>query len=235
MRKLKFFSLIFLFLLSISVFAVSVIQTNDADGSLTIVYPKHLYYPQSTNTTIPFDVLDSNYTKLTNATASCQYDIIGILGNEIISSSLSYDTAKEYWIAELNKTHTKDTGKYNFYVHCSNTADNRTEAGFVSLVFDITEGGIIEAEKTDISIESNVNLAAIMMFGVIIFAFLFLIVGSAIENQVFAIVSAVLFVIDGLIFITTGISGIDSKFTIGIGTLLVIVGAFIALVTFKVN
>lgn len=64
-------------------------------------------------------------------------------------------------------------------------------------------------------------------------AFLFLGLGLWSENIVFGFVSAVLFLIEGLILITTEITGIDTKFTIGIGVVLVLVGIFVGMMSYK--
>lgn len=74
----------------------------------------------------------------------------------------------------------------------------------------------------------------IILLGILLLlAFLFLGVGIWTEEIVFSVVSAIIFVIDGLIMITTEFSEIDSKFTVGIGVILILVGAFIALISFK--
>ena len=224
MRKINFFSL-FLFLFLIS-FTASVFA--DSGGDLTIVDSSRWYYPQSTNITFIFDVLDRNYIKLTNDNASCQCDITNILGEEIISNNLSYDGGRGYWIIDLNETHTAEIGEYNTYVYCA--ANDTGYNGFDSFIFEITESG---TDPVDPAV--NFNMKGIFLIGLVILSFLFLIVGISTENQVFAVVSSILFIINGLIFITTGLDGIESKFTIGIGVILCVVGAFIAIATFKVD
>lgn len=224
MRKINFFSLFF-FLFFISFIAPVLANSG---GDLTIVDSSRWYYPQNENITFVFDVLDRDYVKLTNDNASCQCDITNILGEEIISNNLTYDSGRGYWIIDLNETHTAELGGYSTYVYCS--ANDTGYNGFDSFIFEITEYGI---DPIDPAVNFNMN--GIFLIGLIILAFLFLIVGLSTENQVFAIVAAIIFVIDGLIFITTGLEGIDSKFTTGIGVILCVVGAFIAVVTFKVD
>ena len=221
MRKIQFFSfLLFLF------FIIPVLA--DSGGYLTIVDTSRWYYPQSTNTTLLFDVLDRDYIKLTNDNASCQCDITDILGEEIISNNLSYDSGRGYWVIDLNETHTAEIGEYNTYVYCS--ANDTGDNGFTSFLFEITESGVDPVDPT-----VNFDMKGTFIIGLIILAFLLLIVGVAADNIVFKIASAIVFVIDGLVFITTEISGLDTKFTVGIGVILMVIGAFVAIVTFKTD
>lgn len=194
-------------------------------GDLTIVGSSREYYPQSQNITLFFDVLDRNYTKLNDGNTSCDFYITNILGDEIISDNMNYDSGKEQWLIILNETHTAETGEYNCYIYCSSNITGYN--GFNSFLFEITENGTY----TESSV--NFDMKGVFLIGLIILAFLLLIVGISAENIVFKITSAIVFVIDGLIFITTEIDGIDSKFTVGLGVILAIIGAFIAITTFK--
>ena len=60
-----------------------------------------------------------------------------------------------------------------------------------------------------------------------------LILGIIVENSIFMIISGVLFIIDGLMLITINFSGIESKFSIGIGLILTVLGVFISIIAFK--
>ena len=226
MRKLKFFSFFFfLFFIYVIAFVLA-----DSGGDLTIVDPSRWYYPQSTNITLLFDVLDYDYIKLTDDNASCQCDVTNIIGEEILSNNLSYDSGREYWIIELNETHTAEIGEYNTYVYCSANINNETQNGFTSFLFEITESGIDPVDPTVIF-----DMKGTFILGLIILAFLLLIVGVAAENDVFKISSAIVFVIDGLVLITTEFSGVDTKFTVGIGIILIVIGAFVAIATYKTD
>lgn len=224
MRKISFFSFIF-FLFFVS-FISPVLA--DSGGDLTIVDTSRWYYPQGTNITFLFDVLDRDYVKLTDDNASCQCDITDILGEEIVSNNLSYDGGRGYWIIDLNETHTAELGEYNTYVYCS--ANDTGYNGFTSFLFEITESGTDPVDPT-----VNFDMKGTFIIGLIILAFLLLVVGVAADNIVFKISSAIVFVIDGLVFITTEISGLDTKFTVGIGIILMVIGAFVAIVTFKTD
>ena len=166
MRKINFFSLFF-FLFFIS-FIAPVLA--DSGGDLTIVDSSRWYYPQSTNITFVFDVLDRDYVKLTNDNGSCQCDITDILGSEILSNNLSYDSGRGYWTIDLNETHTAELGEYNTYVYCS--ANDTGYNGFISFIFEIT----VDGTDTFDSIV-NFNMKGIFLIGLVILAFLFLIVG----------------------------------------------------------
>ena len=64
-------------------------------------------------------------------------------------------------------------------------------------------------------------------------AFAFFALGVYSENMLFGYVSAVVFVIVGLILITTEITGIDTLFTKGIGVVLALVGAGVGILIYK--
>lgn len=72
-----------------------------------------------------------------------------------------------------------------------------------------------------------------MIIGIAIFAFIFLGIGIYLENPLFSYISAFIFIIDGLILITTEITNIDLLYTRGIGVILCVVGIFLAIIAFK--
>ena len=83
-------------------------------------------------------------------------------------------------------------------------------------------------EVLSVSFTAMIGLGMLLLVG-----FLFLAIFIFNGNSVFGVVSAICFVINGLILIVSGIDGIDSSFTIGFGVVIILVGAFIALISFK--
>ena len=222
MRKINLFLFLFLFF-----------SINLAYAFLTPVYPQYLSYPQNTEINIPLNILNSTYSKLVNNT-SCDFYFFDKVGNEITSGNVIYNETEGYWGFVLNETHTKDTGTYNLFIYCNRSKNNVTiDQGFDSFDFEITEDGAVPKTESNINIESDVNIVFFVIVALVVFAFVFLVIGIFVENALFYFVSAILFLIAGLILITTEINGIDFNFTIGIGLVLILVGAFISFIAFK--
>jgi len=71
------------------------------------------------------------------------------------------------------------------------------------------------------------------MIFVALLAFFFLIVSIWNEMPLFGFFSAITFVLEGLILITTAVEGINTRFSIGLGVILALVGVFVAIIAFK--
>lgn len=131
--------LLFLIILTLNVLAVPPFQTSATEESnfLTIVYPQSLQYELKTKTTLPFDILDSNYTRLTNSNVNCSFFAVDFKGLAISSGNLTYDTSLMYWYYNLTEAETYNVGTFSFYVYCSSASLN--ENGFISLTYDVIE------------------------------------------------------------------------------------------------
>jgi len=127
-----------LVLLAGMVFADTEVIFNEATNpSITIVYPLLNCFPQGQQSVISFDVLDNNFTRLSNSEAECQFYYVDSQGGFITAGNLTYNTTYEYWTYTLNETHTADIGKYMFYVHCNSTSLN----GYLAETVDISSTG----------------------------------------------------------------------------------------------
>ncbi len=119
-------------------------------------------------------------------------------------------------------------GEYQVIISCTGTT-----SGFQTFSFEVTEDGNVAKIESNINIESDVNTVFFVIVALVIFSFVFLGIGIFVENAVFYFASAVLFIIAGLILMVVDISGLASNFRIGIGLVLVLVGAFITFIAFK--
>lgn len=142
MKKKTIIPIIFLVIFLFSILSVSAekITTtiSDRGEGITIVYPKDLFIKENTSTILNFDVVDSNYSKLTNATTNCSIDAVNLTGENIIHSNLTYDATNKYWYYQLSEENTDIIGTYSFYVYCV----NNDEAGYFSSSFVVTSTGL---------------------------------------------------------------------------------------------
>lgn len=120
----------------------------------------------------------------------------------------------------------------------SQLLNSSTTYYFRSINAGTTDWGYIgiETDKGGLDILTNIRGDVNMMSFIIllaVLAFLFLGFGIYTENFVFNIMSVMMFVIDGLILITTAVPNIDSIYSKGIGVIFTIVGIAIAILTFK--
>jgi hypothetical protein len=129
-------------------------QTSDVQLNpdvLTIVYPQELIYPKDTHITLPFDILNSNYTRLTNETTNCSYFVINNRGEGLVNGNLTYDDSLNYWYFNLTESETSTAGEFAFYVHCAEGINKQN--GYVSLTFEInTNGNEDEMSSTGIGV-----------------------------------------------------------------------------------
>ena len=128
--------------------------------SLTIIYPLNLELPINSNVTLNFDVLDANFTRLTDATTNCSFIAVNRTGELLIDSYLSYDL---YWYFNFTGEYTTNAGDYSFYVHCN---QSNNYYGFISHGFSIEEE-ILEIEKPNL-LPITLGLITIILFFVVL-------------------------------------------------------------------
>jgi hypothetical protein len=140
MRLRPFVWIIVFLILIAGALAIGQIQTNTPilPTSLTIVYPKAECLTIGSNLTIPFDVLDSNFTKLSDATTSCAYYIGDSNGMLIAYGTPVYDSIIRIWSFDVDGSITT-AGEYSFYIYCNET---ESESGFASLSYEASYLGI---------------------------------------------------------------------------------------------
>jgi len=179
-------------LLAVGVMAVQPqIAVPTAPSALTVVYPKTECIKMVEDSYFNFDVLDANYSKLTNVTATCAYYVANQQGTLIVSGSPTYDDTYQFWNFLLNHTLITEENTYNFYIYCNKTA---SENGFVSLTYQLTKQGVCGADdKSPITALILVPL----LFGIL------LLIGSFMFGEDHAILKIALFLISYLtIFIS---------------------------------
>lgn len=164
---LLLFLLVIFVLSSQSVDSKSAIQVPTALNSLTIVYPQSEYYSTNTTVVMPFDVLNSNYSRLDNTTATCLFFAVDNNGYNLTAGYLTYNSTLAYWYYQLNNNDTSTNGNYPYYVHCNSS---QLENGFVSSEFEINKDGI------DYSINNNtpliLGISFVCLMIILLFSFL---------------------------------------------------------------
>jgi len=166
------------------------------------------------NADIKVACFDVDNTLCTNST-DCYITVNNPSGNNIVKGeTMAFND--DYYSYNIPGYKLNIEGEYSTVVNCEGTFN-----GYTAFLFEITSSG------------KRQENSAVVIFGIVILAFLFLAVGMASDNILFKIVSAIIFVIDGLVLITTGVGGIDTVFTIGIGIILAVIGGFIAIVSWK--
>ena len=131
-----------IFFILISSLVVLSVQTQiniqEPTAAITIVYPKSICFPQATNVVMSFDVLNSNYSRLTNTSVDCRYWAVNSVGAGVANGNLFYNGTVDYWNFVLSKTNTANIGDYFFYVHCNSTAK---EKGYISSSYEVSANG----------------------------------------------------------------------------------------------
>lgn len=146
-------------------------QTIDTETTdfLTVVYPLHMHYETNSGFILNFDVLDSNFSKVDDTNAHCNFVAILENGSVNMFANLSYSSDNRFWSFYVNPENNTAVGHYSFYVYCDDFELN--QSGFVSQSYIITNSG----EELDIpgSIAYSVLLflMIVLMVACLIWAF----------------------------------------------------------------
>lgn len=124
------------------------VQTSAEGTGLVIVYPAASIIKVSSAPAFPFDILNSTFSKLTNITTNCSFNIVTSQGIGIKNGSLIYDGNLLYWYFSLNAQETNTQGEYYYYVHCSNIK----EQGYITTSYTISYDGSIYKDYSIIAI-----------------------------------------------------------------------------------
>jgi len=149
----------------------TVVNTESGISAITIVYPINTIYPEYSNVTVPFDVLDSNFSRQDNTQATCVYAVVNSTGDNIGSGNAHYSSTNGYWSFDICGCMTNSRGEYSFYIYC-NTTD---EAGFVSEGYSITQNGFKDTE--------NIGLTGLIILIPLIVGLIFVIISAILSDK----------------------------------------------------
>lgn len=205
MKKLYIF-LFFVILFSNIVYTVpepkTQVNIEDRIG-LTIIFPKEVYHMREERINMPFDILDYNYTKLTNETTNCTYTVIEKQGEIIDSGFLIYNETLDFWNFFITKENTDKLGVYNYYIYCEDLTLKQN--GFVSGTYEIT----LEGKEPTYDTSSGISIT---LFLILLNLALFMIpLKAKIMNDEFAdyTIKRCLIIL-GMFFLSLNISAIAS-------------------------
>jgi len=144
MKKIIILVIIIAFLLPIA-FSAQITQINtDSNTQLTIVYPKTEYAIKDNDIILRFDILNSNFSKMTNLNTDCLFTAIDNIGEIVTFGELGYNSTIKSWSYTHNKN-LSNIGVYNYYVYCNASTGSN---GFISSAYQITEDGTQPEIKT---------------------------------------------------------------------------------------
>ena len=149
-----------------SVFAISpVLQASDKIDTITIVYSNIQVKNYNSNFTLFFDVLDSNYSKLSDTDTDCTITISIPSDGISLDTDLLYNDTLQVWYMPINNSICPTVGQYGYYVYCNNSAID--QKGFIDFGFYLTENGRS-------NVDENYNqIAIVMALGILGFLFLY--------------------------------------------------------------
>ena len=166
-----FFLLLVLPMVSAAPKPFALVQTED--NGIEIAFPELQKYKTGCDIIMNFDILDENFTRLDNVSASCIYNVVNECGDNILGGDLTYNSSLTYWYFEVPEATGK--GAYNYYVYCNHThPDGSTDGGYVSNAFIIKQGGV--------DIYTNGSWIGILL-GVIAFSIISLVISFNIKDK----------------------------------------------------
>ena len=136
------FIFVFLIMIAAALAVQPQISVPTTTTSLTIVYGQSDCFKIGNTINYNFDVLDANYSKLSNVTTNCTFYMAQTNGSLITSGRPVYDATAKFWYYPINGTDL-ERGIYSTYIYCVKSA---SEAGFESQSYQFTTMGVCPAE-----------------------------------------------------------------------------------------